>query len=234
MITLAALTTLALVRRDAVADQRLAKLRAAYAAVQSATVQSAFTKVDEGPTSPGVAISTVTYFQRPNRIRCLATRRGQSAPFLTYVTDGKTFRRTEDGEVTTGDFTTGETLPSAGVALEVLALWAGDTLLRAGSRVLPHPLTGSATTVTGPDGRRNWGLIAMNDDRILLLIDPKTGLLGDIRVGTVQDRLTGLTVSRYEFQVERWNLGVRFPKDFFRVPGKEKEGQEPPPPGERS
>ena len=208
----------ALALTDEAADRRLATLRARYAGVRAAIVRSVFTKAYESEARPAYRLSTVTAFQRPNRISCIVVRNAETTPFLTYVTDGKAFRRVEDGEVTTGEFDPNEALPRAGVALEILALWSGETLLRPGSRLLPHPLVAGTRPVTGPDGRSGWTTLAMPADEIDILIDLKTGLIGSVRVGALPDRLTGTARPLYEFRVQSWDLRPKFPKDLFKIP----------------
>lgn len=218
MIVLAAIAISSLPRIDEAADKRLAKLRSTYAAVRSATVQTTFRKVGESAENPAVELNTVTYFERPNHIYCQVLKRGEAAPFLSYVTDGKRYRRVENGSVTTGDFDPNESLPRAGVTMETLALWSGETLLRPGSRLLPHALTTNAKPVLGPDGRSGWNYLAMNEDDITIFLDPKTGLVGSIHIGTAPDPITGGRIPRYLFRVDRWELGTKFPKKFFAVP----------------
>ncbi len=98
MTTLALLAAVPLPRFHEAARQRLAKLQSAYSGVRSAAVHSTFRKVWESEESPAVEVNTVTYFERPNRIYCQAMRPGVALPFLSFVTDGQTFRRTENGE----------------------------------------------------------------------------------------------------------------------------------------
>ena len=205
-------------REGSSAEARLEQLRKAYANVRSATVQTSFRKVWESAESPAVEVDTVTHFERPNRIYCLARRRGQTVPFLTYISDGKKTRRIENGQVTEGEFDPNESLPRAGVTLETLALWQGETMLKPGSKILPHPLTTSNTKVTGLDGRPGWSYLAMEQDQITIFIDPKTGLIGGITVGTVYDGNVGGRVPRYSVRVTKWELGRRFPKGFFKLP----------------